>query len=289
MDTLSGAEHRWYHSLGYSNQHSMYPEGASFGSVGGSQSSQGYPVESADHLFHGHGDSESGSWPRGGSHNPYHSACHQSTQHHLPSSNSLVDGQGGSPHSTGCSSRLYLPSGCGRSPHLNLHQMVGCPNGSSNWHASYSQHLLSQNAPGNSYGSHGHPGTPSISSEKDTKSLSQRDAYLSAYYSNDEKPPISKLNLQGSVPGVGFSSQIYASNMNSSELGPSSLPYGMLGEMSKMARYRGVAYPVAEQGFGESEFFMLIFVWYQKRLLLKGIVTCVISFRSLVKYINLRD
>ena len=251
MDTLPGSEHRWYHSLGYPNQHSMYPEGASFGSVGGSQSSQSYGVEPVDHLFHSHGDSEAAPWSRGGSsHNPYHSVCHQSTQHHLPSSNSVPEGQGSSPHTSGCSSRLYLPSGCGRSPHVNLHQMVGCPNGPPNWHSSYPQHLLSPNASSNSYGSHGHTGTPGINGDKETKPLSQRDAYLSAYYSNDEKP-ISKMNLQSPVPGIGFSSQIYGSNMTSSELGAPGLPYGMFGEMSKMARYRGVAYPVSDQAFGE--------------------------------------
>lgn len=128
--------------------------------------------------------------------------------------------------------------------------MVGCPNGPQNWHSSYSQHLLSQNTSSNSYGGHGHSGTPGINGEKDTKPLSQRDAYLSAYYNNDEKP-IPKMNLQSPVGGIGYSSQIYGSNMTSSDLGSPSLPYGMLGEMSKMARYRGVAYPVSDQTFGE--------------------------------------
>ena len=256
MDTLPGSEHRWYHPLGYQSQHGIYPDSANFGSVGGSQSSQGYPVEQMDHFFHNHGDSESSSWPRGVSHNTYHSGCHQNTQHHLPSSNSVADGPPSSPHTSGCSSRLYLPSGCVRSPHLNLHQMAGCPNGSSNWHATYSQHMLSQSAPVNStYSSHGHAGTPSVNSDKDSKVLAQRDAYVSAYYTTDEKPP-SKLNLQGSVPGFGFSSPIYGSNMSSSEFGSPGLPYGMLGEMSKMARYRGVAYPVADQGFGECFHFL---------------------------------
>jgi len=255
MDTLPGSEHRWYHSLGYPGQHSMYPEGASFGSIGGSQSSQGYPAEPVDHLFHSHGESDVGPWPRGASsHNPYHSVCHQSTQHHLPSSNSVPEGQGSSPHTSGCSSRLYLPSGCGRSPHVNLHQMVGCPNGPPNWHSAYSQHLLSPSASSNVYGSHAHPGTPGLSGDKDSKPLSQRDAYLSSYYSTDEKP-ISKLNLQSPVGSIGFSSQLYGAN-TATELVAQGLPYGMLGEMSKMARYRGVAYPVSDQAFGKSAIYI---------------------------------
>ncbi len=249
MDTMPGSEHRWYHPLGYQSQHGIYPDSGSFSAIGGSQSSQSYPAEASEHIFHSHADPDNGSWPRGGSHNPYHSICHQSTQHHLPSPTNLQDGSGNSPHSTGCSSRLYLPSTCGRSPHVN-HQLSGCPNGPSNWHATYSQHLLSQTS--STYNSHGHSSASSnLSGEKDSKPILQREPYGSSYYNADDKPQ-PKLNLQSSVPPLGYSTPFYGSNANAAEFAASGLPYGMLGDMSRMSRYRGVTYPVADQGFGKS-------------------------------------
>ena len=252
MDAIPGPEHRWYHPLGYPSQHAIYQEGANFVPVAGSQSSQAYPAETMEHFFHSHSDSDSGSWPRGVSHNPYHSACHQSTQHHLPSSNNLQESSPTSPHSTGCSSRLYLPSSCGRSPHLNLHQMAGCPNGSTSWHSSYSQHLLSQsNSTNSTYNSHGNSvSTSNLNPEKDSKVFAQREAFASAYYNGDDKTQ-TKMSLQNSNPAMGFPSQIYGANINGSEFAGSGLPYSMLGEMSRMARYRGITYPVADQGFGK--------------------------------------
>eukprot|EP00794_Sanderia_malayensis_P003781 gene3781-4304_t len=251
MDTMPGPEHRWYHPLGYQSQHGLYQEsGTSYGSIGGSQSSQSYPPEPMEHFFHNHNDSENPTWPRNGSHNPYHSVCHQPT-HLTPSASALQDSST-SPHATGCSTRLYLPSNCGRTPHINLHQMGACPNGTSNWHSSYSQHLLSSQNNNSNYNSHAHSGASSsnLNSEKDTKVFMQRDAY--AFYNGDDKPPQTKMSLQGTMPGLGFSSPLYGSSVNASEFNTSGLPYGMLGDMSRISRYRSVSYPVTDQAFGEN-------------------------------------